>query len=553
MVSGTSRRVLFFALVTVLAGLSAALFAAPAYAHATVVSTTPQANATVDTQPVEVTVVFSEPVSPVDSQTWIVAPDGSRANSGEAVVRGSTLAYPLREGLPNGTYLVGYRVISADGHPIPGGFTFSIGQPSASPPSAASLTGPAVDGTVEILVEVNRGLAIAGLALALGPTLLLMTRWPAPRKGVLRLTATGLSTVALTAVVGLYLQAPYTTGSKLFAVSGEDVAAVVDSRYGTAMLLRLFTVLAGLPLLMLSLRRGAKKSDRWLLAVLALAMVTSWPLAGHATTSPAPPLTILTDTVHVGAGAIWLGGLVTLIAYLLRPSLADEAAEFMPHWSKWAMRLVIALAVAGVAQALIEIGEPAALFGTTYGKLVVTKAVLFALLVGAAAIARNVLRKRRADEALTGREIGLLRRSIGLEIVIAVAVICVTAVLVQTTPARVAYADEKRTEAQPFSQRLSSNYFQLQVEVTPGEVGANSVHLYAFGPDGAAIDPLEWKATVALPSANLPPVALELLELGPNHVTGEITLPSAGDWLFSFTLRVSKLDQATVTQSVPIR
>ena len=225
-----TRRLLYIALATVLAGLSAALFAAPAYAHATVVSTTPQANATVDTQPVEVTVVFSEPVSPVANQTWIVAPDGSRANSGDATVRGNTLAYPLREGLPNGTYLVGYRVISADGHPIPGGFTFSIGEPSASPPSAESLTGPAVDRTVDVLVQVNRGLAILGLALAIGPTMLLMTRWPAPRKGVLRLTATGLSTVAATAAIGLYLQAPYTSGSKLFAVSGEDVAAVVDSR-----------------------------------------------------------------------------------------------------------------------------------------------------------------------------------------------------------------------------------------------------------------------------------------------------------------------------------
>ncbi|HEY1177444.1 MAG TPA: copper resistance protein CopC, partial [Phytomonospora sp.] len=340
MSSRSLRPPLLLALAVVIAGLSAVLFASPAYAHATVVSTTPQANATVDTQPVEVTVVFSEPVSPVANQTWVVAPDGSRANSGDAVVRGNTLAYPLREGLPNGTYLVGYRVISADGHPIPGGFTFSIGEPSASPPSADALTGPDVDPTVDVLVQVNRGAAILGLALAIGPTLLLMTRWPAPRRGVLKLTATGLSTVAATAVIGLYLQAPYTTGSKIFGVSGEDVAAVVDSRFGQSMLLRLFAVLAGLPLLLLSLRRSPRKGDKWLLAVLGLALVVSWPLAGHATTSPVPPLTVVTDTVHVGGGAIWLGGLVALLVFLLRPSLSDEAAEFMPVWSKWAFRLV---------------------------------------------------------------------------------------------------------------------------------------------------------------------------------------------------------------------
>lgn len=548
-----TRRLLYIAFVTVLAGLSAALFAAPAYAHATVVSTTPQANATVDTQPVEVTVVFSEPVSPVASQTWIVAPDGSRANSGDAVTRGATLAYPLREGLPEGTYLVGYRVISADGHPVPGGFTFSIGEPSASPPTAASLSGPDVDRTVDILVQANRGLAILGLALALGPTMLLMTRWPAPRKGVLKLTATGLSTVAATAVIGLYLQAPYTTGSKLFAVSGEDVAAVVDSRFGQAMLLRLFAVLAGLPLLLLSLRRNPRKGDKWLLAVLGLALVVSWPLGGHATTSPMPPLTVVTDTVHVGAGAVWAGGLVALVVFLMRPSLADEAAEFMPVWSTWAFRLVAVLAVAGAAQALIEIGEPAALWETVYGRLVIAKATLFALIVGIASIARKTLRKREPTESLSSGETGLLRRTMTVELILALAIICVTAVLVQTTPARVAYADQQRNQAQPFSQRLSTKYYQLQVEVTPGKIGPNSLHLYAFAPDGTELDVLEWKATAALPSASLPPVAIVLLELSPNHVSGEITLPSAGDWEFSFTLRVSKLDQATVTQTIPIR
>ena len=588
------RRALGALAVLVLALLTTVFTGGTAYAHATVESTTPQANATVDTQPKEVTVAFSEPVSPVKAQTWIVAPDGSRANSGDATVRGNTLVYPLREGLPNGTYLVGYRVISADGHPVPGGFTFSIGQASASPPTAPT-SGPDVDPVVNVVVMVLRGLSIAGLALAIGPTLLLLTRWsvdrraartkdgdgsgagdtegtedaeggadraaavrpdpdrPLPRtKAVLRLTAIGLSLIALTSVLGIYAQAPYSTGAKLFAITGADVAGVVDSRFGTGMLLRLFAVVAALPLLLVSVRRGARNGDKWLLAVLGLALVASWPIAGHATTSPVPPLTVLTDTVHVGAGAIWLGGLVTLVAYLLRPALAEEAGAFMPVWSAWAMRLVVALGVAGAAQALIEIGEIPALWETTYGRLVIAKAVLLAMMLGAAAFARDVLRKR-AGAGLSEGGIGLLRRSIAVELVVALAVIGVTSVLVQTTPARVAYEQQQAEQAEPVSQRLSSKYFQLQVEVAPGKVGSNTLHLYAFAPDGTELDVLEWKATVSLPSSNLPPITVDLLKLSPNHTTGEVSLPTAGDWQFSFTLRTSRTDQATVTQNVPVK
>ncbi|GLZ82027.1 transport integral membrane protein [Actinorhabdospora filicis] len=541
-------------LAAVLTGLVTVLLSSQAaYAHATVVSTSPTANTVLPTQPVEVSVTFSEPVSPVKAQTWVVAPDGARANSGDAAVRGATMTLPLRQGLPNGTYLVTYRVISADGHPVPGGFTFSIGAPSAAAPALPDA--PDVDPAVELLVQVNRGLAVAGLALALGPTLLLIAAWSAPRRGVLRLTATGLSLVAVTAMTGLYLQAPYTVGSGLFGVGRGDIAEVVSSRFGIAMLLRMLTVLAALPILLFALRRDARKSDKWCLGVLGLACVASWPLAGHATTSPMPPLTVLTDTVHVGAGAIWVGGLAALVGFLVRPSRAEEAARFLPVWSAWATRLVIALAVAGVAQALIEIGQPAALFSTTYGRLVVVKAALFALVLGTAAIARAMLRKRVPDEPLDERETRGLRGVIAAELVIAAVIIAVTAVLVQTTPARVAYTEQQQETAGPVSKRLSSNYFQLQLEIDPGRVGANTMHLYAFAPDGTTeIDPLEWKITMSLPSQNLAAVPVDkILELSPNHVTADFTVPTAGDWSFSLTLRTGRTEQATVTQTITIR
>ena len=42
----------------------------------------------------------------------------------------TTAAVKLPAGLKDGTYVVAWRVTSADSHPVSGAFSFSIGQPS---------------------------------------------------------------------------------------------------------------------------------------------------------------------------------------------------------------------------------------------------------------------------------------------------------------------------------------------------------------------------------------------------------------------------------------
>jgi copper transport protein len=63
---------------------------------------------------------------------------------------------------------------------------------------------------------------------------------------------------------------------------------------------------------------------------------------------------------------------------------------------------------------------------------------------------------------------------------------------------------------------------------------------------------VEWRATAALPSAQIEPLEVALLPLTDNHATGEINLPAAGQWRFRVTVRISEIDQATVTATVPI-
>ena len=126
--------------------------------------------------PSEVVLTFSEPVRIVADKIRVTAPDGSRADVGKPSPRTQT-AHPAQPGGPKGTYLVSYRVISADSHPVSGGFTTPTVR---SPPCPAPATrAPASRPTPGDGRDVRRPLlGFAGLVLLVGPALVLFALWP---------------------------------------------------------------------------------------------------------------------------------------------------------------------------------------------------------------------------------------------------------------------------------------------------------------------------------------------------------------------------------------
>ncbi|GAA1638125.1 copper resistance CopC/CopD family protein [Catellatospora bangladeshensis] len=520
--------------------------ASPAYAHAALLRTSPPAGSVVPEAPKEVTLTFSEPIAPVHDKIRIVGPDGERADRGTPTVDGNVLKIELRDDAPRGTYLVSYRVISADSHPIPGGFTFSVGAPSAAP---AALPEEKVDTTIRNLIAAVKVIGYAGLVLLVGPVLVLALLWPArlSQRGPRRLMWTGFGLVALATLAGLYLQAPYTTGTSLFGATAGDLGDVLGSQYGIALLVRLalLGVAAFLVRPLLAGRDGIV--DRVLLLLVAAGAALTWPLAGHPAASPVPAVSVVVDALHLAGAAVWLGGLVMLVAYLLRLADSRELGAILPIWSRWAALAVSTVLLAGVVSALIQIGTPAALVETTYGQLLIVKTVLVGLVLVAAYFARRFTLRGAADNPRP------LRRVVTVEVAIAAVVLAVTGALTQTTPARTAQ-ETAQLPAQPviYSTTLTSSQWTLQVEVDPAKLGDNAVHLYAYKPDGSPQPVVEWKATASLPSAGVEKVAFPMLKLTDNHASGQVSLPTPGDWQLTFTLRTSEIDQASVTATVPI-
>jgi methionine-rich copper-binding protein CopC len=142
-----------FAAVAV-ATVAALAAAAPASAHDTIVSSSPAADSQLTTAPTEVVLTFSNNLISLDenSGTAMTVADESGEDwvAGEPAITADSVTVPLAEGMPNGAYTVTWQVVSSDGHPTSGEYSFSVAVPEApATPSASATESAAPDQSAE--------------------------------------------------------------------------------------------------------------------------------------------------------------------------------------------------------------------------------------------------------------------------------------------------------------------------------------------------------------------------------------------------------------------
>lgn len=523
--------------------------AAPASAHAALISSNPVPGSVIGSSPAEITITFSEGVTPVPDRVQVLAPDGKRI-SGTATVSGAVLRIPVRKAThPLGTYLVSYRVISADSHPVGGGLTFSVGAPSARPPQPASAQ---AHRSVTLAVPTIKFLGYAGLTLTIGPALLLALLWPRrqPRRGPTILVRTGLALTAASALGGLWVQAPNSSGSALWDVSGTELGEVLASSYGVALLARVAIVVLAAAVLPPLLRGEAGRVRAGSLIVLGLAGLSTWPLTGHAVASPLPGVIVAADIVHMASMAVWIGGLATLAGFLLRKAHPRVLGVILPVWSRWAALAVVWLVGAGVLQAVVQVGSVPALWRTDYGRLLLAKMAVLAVTLGLAAYARRLVQRGQVPAEGPAK----LRRSVGIEVAAALVVLSLSAVLVQVNPGRSAATERAATVDTGVSQTLTSPLYTLQFNIYPVELGENNtVHAFLYTAVGAPLPAQQWTVDVRLLGQDLEPVATPMLGLVPkNHAIGAVTFPQPGTYEVRFTIRTTAIDEDTVRTTITV-
>src|SRR3954451_1081696 len=101
-------------------------FASPASAHATLQATTPADRAHLDAVPAVVTLQFSENIGADVGSVKVFDGAGKQVDNGNLETRNNVITLGLQSGLGDNAYIVTYRVVSADSHPVRGAFTFPV-------------------------------------------------------------------------------------------------------------------------------------------------------------------------------------------------------------------------------------------------------------------------------------------------------------------------------------------------------------------------------------------------------------------------------------------
>ncbi|MEU0695626.1 copper resistance CopC family protein [Streptomyces niveus] len=125
-VNRRAARVAARCLVVPLAAAPLLYAAQPAFAHTELVAGSPAESASESRPPRSIELTFSDEMTSRYAKVALTAPDGGQGAAGPPQVTGRTVTLPVKPGLPAGSYTVGYRVVSADGHPVAGSYRFTV-------------------------------------------------------------------------------------------------------------------------------------------------------------------------------------------------------------------------------------------------------------------------------------------------------------------------------------------------------------------------------------------------------------------------------------------
>ena len=623
-----------------LLALAVLAIAAPAAsAHATLEGTTPARGAALKAAPEQVVFRFNEPVEGTFGAVRVFDAKGARVDDNHVVHPGGAgerIAVGLHSGLADGAYTATYRVVSADGHTISGGFVFDLGAPGAAPGASVAdlLDGAKAGPATGVAMGAAKAVGYLAIALALGGMIFLALVWgpalraaglPAAGAPFARRTGRLLGVAAVMGAVStaavIVLEGATAAGTSFWAaLDPRIVRDVLHTHFGAVYAVRLGAwVLLGAGLAAAALRRTpaavaapavapaaavaapehalvgvggggierAVASDRYVAApppvarpvavapgrtarpvaiavatVVGAVLALTPALAGHAHTQSPVALLVPADVVHVVAMSAWLGGLIFLLAAVPAATRALEPADrtrllaaTLQRFSPLALASVLALALTGTVQALVEVRHLDALVHTAFGRAVLVKIVLLSALIALGAVNRQrvvpALRRLAATGAAPGGAGRLLRRTLRTEVLLIVAVLAVTGALTGYAPPTAATAASGPVNA---TQRIGP--LDLQMTVDPARVGPNQVHLYLLNAkDGAPFTGTkELRAKASLPGRGIGPLDLTLHRAGPGHyVADAVTLSPGGAWRIAVTDRVSDFDEYETTVKVPVR
>lgn len=391
------------ALLVVLLALGT--WAAPASAHADLVSSMPPAGAVVSESPASIDLVFSAELSPLGDEVAVTV-DGTSV-AGEISVDGVDVRFVPSEPLPAGVATVVWKAKAGDAHPRTGEFSFSVGATSGAVPGASTATMPpghdmsnmgselpseAVAGTADDRTWPNVQAAFkfvmyVSLMLTLGGLIFLAVAHqghPGESRWISYIVRRAAVVAVLASLGELWTGASWLAGVSAWPWRFSDYLNFLAPPNGIGFALRFVGLGLVLAAPLPALRQVHRRDEHVTVSIGSMAMAftgvimvaVSMVFVGHSMSRASGILGWIADAVHTVAAAGWAGGVAVLALVLGRRWIRREhldAWELGVWFSPLAAVGLVVLAVTGTVMGAMEVTSPGALVSTSFGQTLLVK------------------------------------------------------------------------------------------------------------------------------------------------------------------------------------
>lgn len=499
-----------------------------ALAHASLLSTLPGQGVTLPRPPVTFQLEFNEPVSPLVMR--LVRPSGQIATLTKVTAENKTVTIAAPPMPDQGSYVLSWRVISADGHPVGGVVSFAVGHPSSG------VAAPAFRGANAVHAMIWAAQFVLSIALFMGVGGAFFAAWLAAKRPLL-----GRGVLVALMICGIFAAACSIPLQGLDALAEplRDVwrlgvwAEGFGTSWGSTVIVAVAALVLGLLTLGLENRFLTRALTTLAMAGIGLALVAS----GHASTSQPRLMTVPAVFLHGVCVAFWIGSLLPLA---IAVPAGDRVA--LQRFSRLIPVPLLVLIASGIALAFAQLDRPDALWTTDYGIVLSAKIALVLVLLGLGALNRYVLVPRLAIGG-THR----LATTVATEFALAVAILGVVGLWRFTPPPRALAAAEttfihfhaERAMAQINLTPVRDRGADVTIDVTDSElhpVAAKEVDLVIWNPS-AGIEPITRSAT---------------FEGGARWRIVGLHIPIAGVWRMRVEILISDFDKVMIEDNVEL-
>nr|WP_249159499.1 CopD family protein [Bradyrhizobium tropiciagri] len=504
--------------------------ATAAHAHAVLIGAEPADGSVLTEAPKMVVLRFNEAVAPT-AVSLLDAAGRPRDVAIRAVDQSVMVTLPA--GLPRGTQVISYRVVSQDGHPVAGSLLFSIGEVTGS-------ATPSGDGLVDALIWLARLGLYVGLFAGVGGVF--FAAWIGQGPAGEGLIMWSLKIGLASAVVSLGLQGVDLLNLPL---SGILTWAAWASAAGTSLFIALLLAIAAMLIAAIAWRSPSFNAAFVRTTIAMICVGLSFAVSGHAATASPQWLTRTALFIHGIGVAYWMGALAPLA--VLAWQRKDTLLRVLWRFSTLAMPIVALIAASGLALAVVQVDSFRALIDTGYGNILLWKLVLVSLLLTFAALNRLVFTPAIEREFHRTRP---LQRSIALEFLLMIAILGLVAGWRFTPPPR---ALAMSAEV-PLAVHIHTDAAMFQVLIAPGRIGPNDFTLQLMNGDASPFAAKEATLILSLPERGIRPMERRASPGGDGYWhLSKVPLPFPGRWHMRIDALVTDFKKVTLEDDFEVR